>query len=177
MDWRAALHTETHWSQATREAYAWHLSSFEGWLGGLHPTTQAMNTFLEGRLEAGVSASALRQCSRALSWAAAIWNLDAPTLPGQTSEVVQLWEAVLWRLHTWHGLSAQQLSRLRVHHVEGRVLRYGHRPVRLTAQVELGLRRVAEGRALSAPLFADAGGRALSARRLGQHLRRVERVS
>ena len=175
--WRTALRAESKWTMATQRAYAWHLERFEGWLGSLRPTSEHMTAFLEGRLEAGVSRETLRQAHCALSWAAALWQLEAPALPQGQPADVELWEALLWRLHTAHGLSPQQLARLRVHHVDGSVLRYGRRPVRLSGALREGLRRVAHGRALTAPLFSDPRGRPLSPRRLGQHIRRVERVS
>ncbi len=175
MDWRHALH-ETEWSAATRKAYAWQLLSFEGWLAGAHPTTARMEAWLRTRSDAGVSTSQLRQAQQALAWIARLDKHPAPRLPDPSDVDPALWEAVAWRLHHDHGLSPGQLGRLRVVHVDGCVLRYGRRPVRLSQNLTEGLAVITRGRALSAPIFTDARGRALSPRRLGQHLRKLARA-
>ncbi len=174
MDWRHALTNETRWQPTTREAYAWQILSFEGWLGPMPCTTAAMETWLAHRRDAGISASQLRQAHGALTWLAERLGLRAPRLVDH-GPVVHLWEALAWRLHDEHGLSPVQLARLRVAHVDGPLLRYGRRPVRLSALLSEGLTRVTAGKALSAPLFADDRGRPLSPRRLGQTLRRAAR--
>jgi hypothetical protein len=176
MDWRNALH-DTEWTHTTRKAYAWQLLAFEGWLGGTPPTTGHMEAWLRSRSDTGVSEPQLRQAHRALTWLAALRGLRRPQRPDPSHVEPTLWEAVAWRLHTDHGLSPAQLSRLRVAHVDGELLRYGRRPVRLSGRLTVGLGEVTRGRALSAPLFSDGQGRPLSARRLGQHLRKVARGS
>ena len=174
MEWRHALKNETRWRPSTREAYAWQLMSFEGWLGSVPCTTEQMEAWLVTRSDAGLSATQLRQAHGAMVWLAGFLGMRAP-VPPDTEPVVQLWEAVAWRLHREHGLSPAQLTRLRVAHLDGQLLRYGRRPVRLSSPLGAGLSQITVGRPLSAPLFADERGRPLSPRRLGQHLRRAAR--
>jgi len=175
MDWRHALH-ETDWSPTTRKAYAWQLLAFEGWLAGAHRTTTGMEAWLRTRSDAGVSASQLRQAQRALAWLARLDEHRIPRLPDPSDVEPALWEAVAWRLHHDHGLSPAQLGRLRVVHLDGHLLRYGRRPVRLSGRLTEGLEAITRGRALSSPIFSDTRGRPLSPRRLGQLLRKLARA-